>query len=209
MLFVSGAWANNGIEITGEPDSVKATSVKTNASTMSEQTLKQNASAREDNQEYGAGPAATIQSLMLPGWGLYSCSRGPTRKAYFLLTPLSYGLIIYGFGQKIKSNKQYKEYQNTKDQKTMDDALEKAYDARQSFLNCVGAGVGIYVFQVGTTYIWGRYNDIYRARANDWKQNVAFNVAPYYDWTSKSCKINTSIGFTFNNTKKREFKNPF
>jgi len=156
---------------------------------------------REDNQEYGAGPEAVVKSLILPGWGLSATSTNPGSKIFFVLTPLSYGLIIYGFNQKAQSNKLYKEYQESKDQKVMDDAIEKAYDKRQLYLNTVASGVAIYVFQAGATFIWGQYNNIYKERAEGWKQNVAINVVPYYDLSLRTCVINTNVSVKIGKTK--------
>ncbi len=157
---------------------------------------------REDNGTYGEGMSAVLKSLAIPGWGMYTTCKQKIGIAFFLLAPLSYGSIISGFAAKKKYKTAYQDYQNATDQTVMDEKYDLANNMRAAYVNRIGFGVFCYLFQTGLTAIWGRYNDIYRERAKNWKDNVAFNCSPYYDMYSKSPAMNTTLRYTFGSVKK-------
>ncbi len=157
---------------------------------------------REDNKIYGEGVSATFKSILIPGWGLAKTNTGEYKNAFFAFTPLTYGVVAWGFSAKMKSETAYQEYLKAESQSVMNENYKKANDLRTTFIRRVSFGVFLYAFQIGATAIWGRYNDIYRERAKNWKDNIAFNCAPYYDPRVKSLAFQANLCYKINTNRK-------
>lgn len=157
---------------------------------------------REDQTRYGEGPSATLKALVIPGWGLASTSTNKKRTYYYALTPLSYGLIFLGLTNKAQSDKLHKQYLDSRDQGEMDGFLDKANAKRQGYINKVSAGVAVYLVQLGATFLWGKYNNAYRERAQSWKDNIAFSITPSYNPGLNTCSVNTGLTIKLGSKKR-------
>jgi hypothetical protein len=160
---------------------------------------------REDNKIYGEGVSATFKSMLIPGWGLAKANNSEYKNAFFVFTPLTFGVVAWGFSAKKKSESAYQEYLKAENQTVINENYKKANDLRTTFIRRVSLGVFLYAFQVGATAIWGRYNDIYRERAKNWKDNIAFNCAPYYNPNVKSLAFQANLCYKIGINKKKNY----
>jgi len=148
--------------------------------------------------ELGAGIMSGFVSLALPGVGLYMANK----KLYSLaLLPICYGMVGGGIALMMKGAKSagdnYDLYLAEKNPTLQTEYLGLADDAL--FVIARGksiliGGIAIWGLQTAWTFIYGRYNDFYRARNAKWKnQEASFN--PGYDFKTKTTSLNLSIKF--------------
>jgi hypothetical protein len=130
--------------------------------------------------EIGAGKMSFTMSIPCPGLGLYAATGN---KMNLLLMPACYGLVGGGIGISILGKIEYKKYLETKDPTKIDVYEKKAAQYATSGFMMSAVGIGLWVFQVGWTYIYGSYNDIYRHRNKNWNDKVSFHNTGFDPYT--------------------------
>lgn len=149
--------------------------------------------------EYGAGMEAGFISLAVPGLGLYRAT-GNARLLVFL--PVCYGLVGYGTFKMLKGRSEAKEaYENYMIEKSpalQDEYLIAADDAKERYqtgTKILTGGIAIWLGQAAWAFIYGRYNDMYRARDAKWNNKVSFFPHGGYDFRTNTTTLNLSIKF--------------
>lgn len=151
------------------------------------------------DDEYGAGMNAGFISLALPGVGLYKANRSRISLAFL---PICYGLVGGGTFQMMKgksdAREAYANYMVEKNPLLQDEYLEaadKAKEKNQIGATCLSAGIAVWLGQTVWTFIYGRYNDMYRARDAKWNNKVSFLPFGGYDFRTNTTTLNLSIKF--------------
>jgi hypothetical protein len=149
--------------------------------------------------EYGQGKSAILKSLIIPGWGLYATNSDAVPKtiryAWFLFTPLSYGLIAAGINDRSQAEKAYNDYLTSTDVNNLDDLYETANGAHERIYGTIKMGVAIYLFQAGLTYIHGALNDHYRKRNGGWNNQTSLRILPAYNPICNQTELSLRLNF--------------
>lgn len=148
------------------------------------------------NDEYGKGKSAAINSLFVPGLGLYQANQS---KLSLALAPICYGLVGTGaflmLSGKNNAEAAYANYLSEKNPKLQDQYFDEAEEAVQSNftgLKLVASGAAIWIGQVIWTYIYGSYNDQYRARDSKWTDSLS-GLYGGYDFNNNATTINLTL----------------
>ncbi len=146
---------------------------------------------------YGAGKESALLSLAVPGLGLWRATKNPLMLAF---APVCYGFVTYGTFKMIKSRKEggdaydlYLAEKNPELQATYLTDVESAIDGSKWGGTVVGVGAALWVFQTAWTFIYGNYNDKYRARDAKWKNATSFYGG--YDYGTKTATLNMNFKF--------------
>ena len=148
---------------------------------------------------YGMGIQSGLISLALPGVGLYMAN-----KHYFSLIflPVCYGLVGGGLATmasgKRNAEDAYAMYMIEKNPILQDEYLETAdlgKEKNASGQKMLAGGLVIWGLQAGWSFIYGYYNDHYRARDAKWNNKVTLMPSGGYDFRTNSATLNLSIKF--------------
>lgn len=143
--------------------------------------------------EIGGGKSNWTFALLCPGLGLYRVTQN---KRDLLYMPACYGLVGGGIGVTILGKVENKKYLESKNPAEIDTHAAKAALYSTAGFLMTSAGIGLWIFQAGWTYIYGSYNDIYRERNANWNDKVSFNNSGFgYDPMTNSVSLSTTIQF--------------
>jgi len=145
--------------------------------------------AMSDPDPIGDGKGNWKLSLAMPGFGLYNVNGN---KKSLLLMPACYGLVGVGIITSFIGNIEHRNYLNARDPALIDSHLSKSIMLNTAGLFMVGSGATLWILQVGWTYIYGSYNDIYRERNNNWTDKISLSNGGYNPST-KTFSLTTSI----------------
>lgn len=160
--------------------------------------LKLDAAMSPGDGKYGAGIMSGFVSLAAPGVGLYMANRKLVSLAFL---PICYGMVGGGVGLMMKGAKDarnnYDLYLAEKSPSQQTTYLELADDSKLVIArgkSILIGGIAVWGLQAAWTFIYGRYNDFYRARDSKWKNQQAFFNGGY-DFNTKTTSINMTLKF--------------
>ena len=143
------------------------------------------------SDDIGGGKSHVVTSLLMPGVGLWRVTKMP---ATLVFLPVCYGMVGFGTINIIRGKSEYNNYMDAKNPIDQGTYYESAIQKNESGRRILGFGVAFWIIQAGWTYIYGSYNDIYRARNSGWKDKISFNGGTYDPYT-KSISLSTIFKF--------------